>query len=100
MISRLKQRESPSDILVQEVMPLRRVIVRQLFTHKNRSRHVDLNLEISAKDGAIEVIQTLNHAGSGIPWFFKLPIWLLHRFGKEVDAAPLMRLKSLAEKGG
>ncbi|MGZ8900349.1 MAG: SRPBCC family protein, partial [Limisphaerales bacterium] len=68
MISRLKQRESPSDILVQEVMPLRRVIVRQLFTHKNRSRHVDLNLELSAKDGAIEVTQTLNHNESGIPW--------------------------------
>ncbi|MGZ8920898.1 MAG: hypothetical protein ACXW3L_07935, partial [Limisphaerales bacterium] len=72
----------------------------QLFTHKNRSRHVDLNLELSAKDGAIEVTQTLNHNESGIPWFFSLFIWMLHRFGKGVGAAPLVRLKSLAESGG
>lgn len=97
MVTRFKRGESPSDILVGEVMPLRRVTVRQLFTHKNRSRQVELNLEISNSADGIQVTQTLNHKGAGIPWIFEALIWMIHRFGRTVGVPPLARLKMLAE---
>lgn len=97
MVSRLKRRDSPSEIMVREVMPLRRVVLRQLFTHKNRSRHVEVNMELTAGKDGIQVTQTLNHEHAGIPFFFELLLWFIHRFGKPTGTAPLARLKMLAE---
>jgi uncharacterized protein YndB with AHSA1/START domain len=97
MVSRLKRRDEPSEIMVREVMPLRRVTVLQLFTHQNLSRHVEVNLELSASDGGIQVTQTVDHKHAGIPFIFELLIWFVHRFGKPVGEGPLQRLKNLAE---
>ena len=97
MVSRLKKGETPSEILVREVMPLRRVTLRQLFTHKNRSRQVEVNLEITAREGGIQVTQTMDHTGAGLPWVFAGLIWLIHQIGHTQGVAPLVRLKALAE---
>ena len=97
MVTRLKRGESPSEVLVKEVMPLRRVTVKQLFTQRNRSRHVDVELELSARDGGIQVTQTLNHKNA-VGFVVNLLIWLIHRFGRPVGIPPLERLKSLAER--
>ncbi len=97
MVSRLKRKESPSEIMVREVMPLRRLILHQLFTHKNRSRHVEVNLDLSAANGGIEVTQTLNHRNAGMPLIVQFLVWLIHRFGKPAGVPPLQRLKLLAE---
>jgi len=97
MVTRLKRRDEPSEIMVREVMPLRRVIVRQLFTHKNRSRHVEVNIELAARADGIQVTQTLDHKHAGIPIVFEWLIWFIHKFGKPVGEAPLQRLKNLAE---
>ena len=93
---RLKRGESASEVLVREVMPLRRVSVKQLFTQRSRSRHVDVELELSARDGGIQVTQTLNHRNA-VGFVVNLLIWFIHRFGKPVGIPPLERLKSLAE---
>jgi uncharacterized protein YndB with AHSA1/START domain len=97
MVTRMKRGDTPSEIMVREVMPLRRVKVHQVFSQKNRTRHVEVNLELSSKNGGIEVTQSLDHRHAGIPLVFQLLLWFIHRFGKPVGAGPLERLKSLAE---
>lgn len=96
MVTRLKRGESPSEVLVREVMPLRRVSVKQLFTRRNRSRHVDVRLELSANEGGIEVTQTLDHTHA-FGFILNFLIWAIHRLGKPVGIPPLERLKNLAE---
>ena len=97
MISRQKRKETPSEVMVREVMPLRRVIVEQSFQHKNRSRHVELNLELAAGKGGIQVTQTLNHGNAGIPFWAEFIAWLIHRLGTATGVPPLERLKAVAE---
>ena len=97
MVSQMKRRESPSEIMVREVMPLRRVKVHQIFSHKNRTRHVEVNLELATAKGGIEVTQTLDHSKAGIPLLFDLLIWLIYRFGRSTGTQPLERLKAVAE---
>ena len=97
MVSRMKRGESPSEILVSEVMPLRRVTIRQMYSHKNRARHIDVHLQLAARNDRIEVTQTLDHKHSGLPVLLRMLVWFITRFGKPTGPGPLQRLKELAE---
>ena len=97
MISRQQRKETPTEVMVREAMPLRRVIVEQSFQHKNRSRHVEVNLELAAGKDGIQVTQTLNHGNAGMPFWSEFMAWVIHRFGSATGVPPLERLKAVAE---
>jgi len=94
---RMKGREQETEIIVQDLLPLQRLVTRQYFNSSNRSHFVEITFDLTTRGSRTKLTQIIDHSESGANLFFRMLIWAIHRFGKPVGPTSLQILKRLSE---
>jgi hypothetical protein len=98
MIYRMSGREGQSRVEVTVVLPAQRVVFLHHTAWKSVEQIVEESYEISPHGDGVKVIQTIDLTRAGIPWPFRVLIWLINRFGWNAEEQYLDRLKGLLER--
>jgi uncharacterized protein YndB with AHSA1/START domain len=94
---RLKRREDINEITVRLVEPMKKMVLRHSFQHRNRTRMLEITFSLEEKNSKTKLTQIVDHAEAGIPLVFQALIWFIHRSGKSVQMSGLEKLKTLVE---
>ncbi len=91
----LSGRESNTDVEVLLNEPPHRVTFRQHYEFGRRMRSVTLTFELQTRPTGIRFLQTTDLAAAGIPWFFRVLIFFVTRFGRSMGQCQFEKLKEL-----
>ncbi len=94
---RMNAREQNTEILVRQVEPLERLVVRQYSNSSERSCFLEITFELTRKRQQTKCTQIVDHSQTGASFFMQALIWAIYRFGKPVGLTNLQNLKRLAE---
>ncbi|NOY43716.1 MAG: hypothetical protein GXP26_18005 [Planctomycetes bacterium] len=90
-----KGRDSEVEVIACD--PPREVHFRHHFQWKSRNLQVDERYNLRQQGDQVEVTQRIDLSRAGIPWFFRLLIWLIGRFGKWSEQSSMEKLKEVVE---
>lgn len=99
MIYTMSGREQTSDVEVVAAQPPVTVTFRNYATPATRPGFVDESYDLTFRGSSTRVVQTIDLRRSGIPWLFRVLMWLIHRYGWSNEASYLERLKRAVENG-
>lgn len=90
-------RERETDVEVIDLCEPSRLTLLYCYTHATRPQTAKVTYELVQQAANTSLRQSVD-LGQGVPKLIQPLIWLLHRFGKQTDWAPLERLAHLAEQ--
>lgn len=91
-----KDRESEVEVVVCD--PPNEVHFRHQYRWKAQFHYAVEKYRLRQHGEQVKVTQEIDMSESGIPWFFRVLIWFLSRFGKPVGQTNMERLKEAVEE--
>jgi len=98
MTFRMSGRDRKSEVEVVVCDPPNEVYFRHQYRWKSQSRYAVEKYSLQQRGDRVEVTQEIDMSETGIPWFFRLLIWFLTRFGTPVGPSNMERLKAAVEE--
>ncbi len=94
---RMSGKDRKSNVEVIACSPPCEVHFRHQYEWKSRRSFVEERYTLQQVGDQVKVTQQIDMAASGIPWIFRVLIWLISRFGKSVDQSSMGKLKEVVE---
>jgi hypothetical protein len=97
-IYRMSGRDNLTRVEVTVAQPSERVVFVHRMPGKTKDLVVEESYHLTAVGDGVKVVQMIDLSRAGIPWPFRVLMWLIHRFGWSTEEPYLERLRRLVER--
>ena len=96
----MHERASASEFLAEFVYfePTSKLVIRHTGGLSPQNSVIEEIYELSERDGGTSLRQSIHITNSGIPFFFRILIWMIQRWGKPTGKRYLETLRDIIEK--